>query len=123
MNRKSIFLTRREAEVMLVLWSLPSKGGFTSDIRAAFPEGEKSAYTTLATFLKILVAKGYVKVKKTGSQLYYAPKVMKEDYSKRYIKKVCIDFFEGKPEKFIQFILKENPLSEEQRQTVLTALG
>lgn len=123
MNRKNPFLTRREVEVMLILWNLPSKGGFTSDIRAGYPEGETPAYTTLATFLKILVTKGYVKVRKAGSQLYYTPKISKEEYSKRYMKKLCGDFFDGKPEMFIKFLLKENPLSEEQKQVVLNALG
>ena len=47
------FLTKSEFQVMLILWSLPGKGGFTHDILALF-EDPKPAYTTLATFLKIL---------------------------------------------------------------------
>lgn len=123
MNKKNTFLTRREAEVMLILWDLPGKGGFTSDIREQYPEEDKPAYTTLATFLKILAAKGYVKVKKAGSQLYYTPKVSKEEYSKRYMAKICADYFEADPVKFIQFIIDENPLTDEQKQAAIAALG
>ena len=62
------FLTKAEHQVMLILWGLKEKGGFTNDILRGYEE-PKPAYTTLATFLKILSNKGFVKSSKVGSML------------------------------------------------------
>ena len=37
---KNTILTRKEAEVMIILWNLPDKGGFTNDIIAQYEEGQ-----------------------------------------------------------------------------------
>lgn len=111
------FLTRSEFQVMLILWNLPNKGGFTHDILEVF-EDPKPAYTTLATFLKILTKKGYVKSKKIGAMLYYVPSVTKEEYCKMVMDKAQVDYFDNDPTEFIAFILRNNTLTEEQKQAV-----
>lgn len=111
------FLTRSEFQVMLILWNLPNKGGFTHDILEVF-EDPKPAYTTLATFLKILTKKGYVKSKKIGAMLYYVPAVSKEEYCKMVMDKAQVDYFDNDPVQFIRFIAENNTLTEEQKQAV-----
>ena len=49
-------LTKGEMQVMNVLWEL-QKGACVNDILTHYPE-PKPAYTTIATFLKILTQKG-----------------------------------------------------------------
>ncbi|MBQ7182053.1 MAG: BlaI/MecI/CopY family transcriptional regulator [Bacteroidaceae bacterium] len=115
------FLTKAEHQVMLILWNLKEKGGFTNDILKGYEE-PKPAYTTLATFLKILVNKGFVKSSKVGSMLYFTPKVSKMDYCKIVMEKACNDYFDGDIVKFFQFLAKNNELTAEQKEEVLSAL-
>ena len=113
------FLTRSEFQVMLILWNLPNKGGFTHDILEVF-EDPKPAYTTLATFLKILTKKGYVKSKKIGAMLYYVPSVTKEEYCKMVMDKAQVDYFDNDPVQFIRFIAENNTLNDEQKGTLMS---
>lgn len=112
------FLTKSELQVMLFLWALPTKGGYTNEILAGY-EDPKPAYTTLATFLKILVNKGFVKAQKVGSMLYFTPLVSRAEYCKRVMEKAQKDYFDGDGMKFIQFIAKHNNLTDEERQSLV----
>ena len=65
-------LTKAEMQVMNILWSLPSMKGTISDVLEGYGE-KKPAYTTVATFMKILLNKGYVgfeKLKGTKPQVW-----------------------------------------------------
>lgn len=115
------YLTKSELQVMLILWALPAKGGFTKDILANFEE-PKPAYTTVSTFLKILTQKGFVKSIKEGAMLYHLPLISKEEYSKLVIAKNQKDFFDNDPSQFIQFIAQNSDLTDEQKQRIAEAV-
>ena len=115
-------LTRSEFQVMLILWNLPNKAGFTHDILEVY-EDPKPAYTTLATFLKILTKKGFVKSKKVGAMLYYVPVVTKEEYCKMVMDKAQVDYFDNDPAEFIAFIVRNNTLTDEQKEALMSELA
>ena len=115
------FLTRSEYQCMLNLWNLPTKGGFIRDIQEGF-ETPKPAYTTTATFMKILVRKGFCKVQKVGSMQYYTPKISKKDYCKRVMEKAKEDYFDGDVTKFVEFLLKYNEVTDEQKEAMVAML-
>ena len=115
------FLTRSELQCMLSLWSLPSKGGFTRDIIDAF-EKPHPAYTTIATFMQILVRKGFCKTSKVGSMQYYTPLISKEEYCHRVTEKTKDDYFDGDIVKFIDFLLKHNDVNEEEKNALVAML-
>ena len=72
-------LTNREMKVMTVLWAM-QRGASVNDILERYPE-PKPAYTTIATFLKVLTHKGFVEHKNgQGKQYVYTPLVTKEKY-------------------------------------------
>ena len=74
-------LTRAEMNVMNVLWDA-YYALTVNEIVDGFSE-PKPAYTTVATFLKILEAKGYVEHKRkerTGRTFYYSPMLSREKY-------------------------------------------
>lgn len=65
-----------ELEVLQLLWE---HGRATvRDVLDRFPEGER-AYTTVQTLLTRLEQKGYVKSRKDGRALVYAPKVARDE--------------------------------------------
>lgn len=82
MKRKN--LTKSEFQVMEHLWKMPAGGGFIGEILADYPD-PKPAYTTLATFLKILATKGFVKSRLVGKMLWYTPLLTREEYIEQFL--------------------------------------
>lgn len=111
-------LTRAEFQVMKILWNLPNQGGFTGDILEQYQES-KPAYTTLATFLKILTTKGFVKCRKRGGKLFYTPAVSQKDYAVVYMDPVKDTFFQGSFQEMMRFILSHETLSEGEIQDLI----
>ena len=67
---------------MNILWEMPD-GGTVYDVLAKYEE-PKPAYTTTATFMKILEKKGYLEAKKLSGRTYtYFTLISKEEYSRR----------------------------------------
>lgn len=104
-------LTKAEFQVMQILWNLPGQGGFTGDILAEY-EDPKPAYTTLATFLKILTSKGFIRCRKKGNKLYYTPTVSQKDYAEVYFAPVKSTFFHDSFQEMIRFLFDREHLSE-----------
>jgi predicted transcriptional regulator len=103
---------------MTILWNLPNQGGYTGDILEKY-ENPKPAYTTLATFLKILTNKGYVKCRKKGSKLYYQPSVSQQEYASVYLAPVKDTFFHGSTLDMMRFMLSHEALSDEEIQGLI----
>lgn len=102
---------------MSILWNIKGQKACTSEILAHY-EDPKPAYTTLATFLKILNTKGYVRYKKENGRLMYTPSVSKENYAKVYLTPVKSVFFDDDIVKTINFILDSEALTPEQAQAI-----
>ena len=109
--KENKLLTRSEFQVMTILWNLPNQSGCTGDILEKY-EVPKPAYTTLATFLKILSNKGFVKVRKRNGKLYYVPLVSQQQYAGTYLTPAKDVFFHGSFNEMMRFILNKENLSE-----------
>lgn len=110
---KNVALTKSEMQIMNILWSLPSMKGTINDVLECF-EDKKPAYTTVATFMKILLNKGFVSFEKmqgTKTLLYY-PLITKQEYTKHVLKGVKDDLFEGSFSSLVRFFIKEERISE-----------
>lgn len=119
--RDKRFMTKSELQCMLNLWNLPTKGGFVRDIQEGF-EDPKPAYTTTATFMKILVHKGFCKVERVGAMQYYTPCITKEQYCRRVLEKTQQDYFDGNLADFVAFILDNNQVAQEQKEAIVAKL-
>lgn len=115
-NNKS--LTKSEFQVMDILWSLPEQSGFTNDILNAYPD-PKPAYTTLATFLKILKEKGFVQSENVGKMLRYTAVVKRDEYTRSFMKDVKNTFFGGSLLSFVSFFAKEENLGQEEIDQII----
>lgn len=78
-NNRIPELTRGEEEIMQILWQLGN--GVVNDIIARTDEPHPK-YTTVATFLKILENKGYVRHEAEGKSHRYFPVVSRETYAR-----------------------------------------
>ena len=99
-------LTKAEMQIMNILWSLPSMKGTIADVLEGYGE-KKPAYTTVATFMKILLNKGYVgveKMKGTKTLCYY-PLITKKDYTRQVLDGVKDDLFGGSFSSLVRFFV------------------
>ena len=113
-------LTRAEMDVMNVLWDA-GHALTVNEIGEGYAE-PKPAYTTVATFLKILEAKGYVKHYKkeeTGRTFYFSPMLSREKYITHVVKDVKDTLFGSSAKSFCSFLIQNEELSDEDLQEIL----
>ena len=111
-DHKTYTLTRAEIQIMNILWEMPD-GGCVHDIIARY-EDPKPAYTTIATFMKILLNKKFVEYRKvTGKTYFYYPLMTKEEYTRKVMNEVKDNFFGGSGSSFLKFFVREEKLTED----------
>ena len=116
-------LTRSEMDVMNVLWDV-EHSLTVNEIVEGYAE-PRPAYTTVATFLKILEAKGYVERKKkeeTGRTFYYSPMLSREKYITHVLKDVKDSLFGSSAKRFCSFLIQSEELSDEDLQEILSLI-
>jgi len=117
-------LTKAEMEIMNYLWDMEN-GGTVRDVLACYPE-PLPAYTTTATFLKILTDKGFVKAEKReneGKTLFFVPLVSREEYTRSKMREVKKDFFGGSFRSMINFFAKEENISDDELKEILETIN
>ena len=111
-------LTKAEMQVMGILWTMP-EGGSVYDVLEHYDE-PKPAYTTVATFLKILQNKEFVRSERMqGRQQRFVPIVSKDDYSRKVMEEVKDNFFDGSKLSFVRYFMKEEKISVEELQELI----
>lgn len=112
-------LTKAEEQVMQAIWKLNKS--FLREIVDAMPV-PKPHQNTVATLLKILMEKKYIKVDVIGRMHQYYPAISKEAYSKASMKTLVKGYFEGSFSEAVSFMVKENNLSIEELELLLQTL-
>lgn len=116
--KKPYTLTRSEMQVMNILWDLPD-GGCVHDIIARYEE-PKPAYATIATFMRILYNKGFIRFQKSQGKTYtYYPLTSRDEYVRNIMNDVKENFFAGSRSSFIKFFVHEENISEEEIRELL----
>lgn len=112
-------LTRAEMEVMNILWS-SGKSMTTNQVVDCFTEPHP-AYTTVATFLKILTAKGFVGYnRQQGSKAFcFFPLISRAEYTRQVMQDIKNTFFGGSGKSLMNFFIKEEHLSESEIMELL----
>lgn len=116
MAKKILELTRGEEEVMQILWSIGS--GVVNDIIARMEE-PKPKYTTVATFVKILENKGFVRHEAVGKSHRYFPLVSKEDYAGNKMRSMLSNYFDGSLSQMVSFFSQKENISVEEMDEIL----
>ena len=93
---------------MLKLWNLEDAGFKKAKVRDILElfkaEGSDMAYTTLATFVKILVTKKFASASKIGNLIFIKSKVSRSDYAVIAMNYALDDYFGGDKEQMIAAI-------------------
>ena len=117
-------LTKAEEDVMQIIWEL--EPCLVSDILQYMVEQqgqEKPPHSTISSIVRILEKKGFVQHKAYGRTYEYSALISREAYSRSSIRKLASDYFGGSMSKLVSFLVKEENLSDEERQQMLDLLN
>ena len=109
-------LTQQEEEAMQMIWK--NKGGFVKDILNLLPE-PKVPYTTLASTLKNLEKKKYLKSEKLGNSCRYEPIIQEDEYKTAFMGNFVSDYFKNSYKDLVSFFAKEEKISQEELKEIL----
>jgi predicted transcriptional regulator len=101
-------LTRKEEEVMKILWKLGK--AFVKDIVEEYDD-PKPHYNTVSSLVRLLQDKGIVGFTQYGNTYEYFPLMTKEEYRKTFMKQVVSDYFDNSYKSAVAFFVKEKGLS------------
>ncbi len=113
-------LTKKEEEVMQVLWRFEK--AFVKDIVAEFPD-PKPPYNTISSLVRILQEKGIVGFKQYGNTYEYFPLLSKEAYRKGYMKEIINDYFDNSFSKAVASFIEEEQLDQKEIEAILKLIN
>ena len=114
MKKSDNALTKTEFQVMSILWDL-GHAACAWDILDRWEE-PKPAYTTVATYLKVLHEKGYVdffKNKGEGKTHQYKPMISRVEYTRKTMQEVKKNYFGSSLRNMLSFFDEEEHLTED----------
>lgn len=113
-------LTGVELELMTIIWS---QGATTvKQVADALPKTRRLAYTSVATVMKILEHKGYLRCDKQSYAHTFSPLVEKRAYEESCLDHVVENVFDGEPVALVQRLLTAKRLSAAERRAIEATL-
>lgn len=109
-------LTPQEEEAMQAVWQ--TGGGIIKDFLGLLPE-PRPPYTTLASTVKNLERKGYVKSRKTGNTYWYEPAIPESEYKRTFVSGFVQDYFKNSYKDLVAFFAKEEKISPEDLKEII----
>ncbi len=101
---------------MVIIWQL---GQCTvKEILARYPE-PVPPYTTLASVVKNLENKGYVKGIHEGKTYIYAPLIAQADYKRQRVAGFVKDYFSNSFKEMVTFFAKDERLTEDDLRDII----
>lgn len=114
-------LTQRELEIMHVFWK---QGELTAaSVREQLAEGGRDlAYTTVATLIRILTDKGFLKQTNTERPFVYRPLRSFEDVSGSLLTDLLDRVFGGSRRQLLVRLMEEHELTAKEREVLKNIL-
>ena len=109
-------LSQQEEEAMQAVWQCGN--GFIKDFLDQLAE-PKPPYTTLASTIKNLERKGFLKSDKIGNSYQYKPLIKEEEYKKRFMNGFVSDYFENSYKDLVTFFAKEKKISASELKEII----
>ncbi|RYD96141.1 MAG: BlaI/MecI/CopY family transcriptional regulator [Sphingobacteriales bacterium] len=108
-------LTVQEEELMRAIWK--TQGGFVRDFMEQMQD--PPPYTTVASTVKNLEKKAFLKSKKMANSLFYAPIIREADYARTHMKDFVQDYFKNSYKELVTFFVKDKKISEKDLQELI----
>lgn len=115
-NDKRMELTRGEEEIMQILWRL---GDAVVNEIIALTDEPHPKYTTVATFLKILENKGFVRHETQGKSHRYYPTIGREEYARGVMTSMLSSYFGGSLSQLVSFFTQHEQIPTGEMEEIL----
>ena len=112
-------LTKQEEEAMQAVWQCGS--GSVKDFLDQIAE-PKPPYTTLASTIKNLERKDFLKSEKIGNTYRYVPAIKEEEYKKRFMNGFVSDYFENSYKDLVTFFANEKKISASDLKEIINLI-
>lgn len=112
-------LTIQEEEVMRWVWQIGPC--FIKDILAKYND-PKPPYTTIASIVKNLERKKYVKSKHYGNTYEYTPFIEESEYKRTFMSGVVNNYFENSYKEMVSFFAKEQKISTDDLKEIINMI-
>lgn len=110
-------LSLQEEEAMQLVWK--KKGGFVKELLDEMDKDQKIPYTTLASTLRNLERKGYLKSVKFANAYRYESVISEEEYKKKFMSSFVSSYFKNSYKELVSFFAKEEKISANELKDIL----
>ena len=109
-------LTHQEEELLLIVFQL--KKGFIKDFIQQMEE-PYPPYTTVASIVKNLERKKYLKSTRYGNTYEYEPLIDENEYKSKFLSGVVQNYFENSYKDMVSFFVEKQKISAEELQEII----
>ncbi len=109
-------LTTQEEEAMIYAWELQSCS--VKDIVAKY-DPPQPPYTTVASIVKNLERKGYVRAKRIGNTYLYTPAIRENEYKRHFMSGVVRNYFENSYKEMVSFFARDKKISADDLKEII----
>ncbi|WP_290791371.1 BlaI/MecI/CopY family transcriptional regulator [Flavihumibacter sp. UBA7668] len=109
-------LSLPEEQAMQSIWQIGE--GNVKAFLEKMPEPQPP-YTTLASTVKNLEKKGYLKSRMIGNTYVYRPTITEEEYKKRFMKDFIQGYFDNSYKAMVNFFIEQEQMSKEELKEIL----
>ena len=109
-------LTNQEEEMMLIIFQQGK--GFIKDFILKMDE-PVPPYTTVASIVKNLERKGYLKSTRYGNTYEYSPVMEESEYKSKFMSGVVQNYFENSYKEMVSFFVEKQKISAEELQEII----
>ena len=79
-------------------------------------------YTTVASTIKNLEKKGYLQSRMTGNSYLYKPAITEEEFKKKFMNNVVIDYFDNSYKELVNFFIEQKKLSAKELKEIISMI-
>lgn len=109
-------LSMQEEEAMLYIWETGTC--FVKDIVNKYPD-PKPPYTTVASVVKNLERKKYLKARRCGNTYEYTPIIEEKEYKRTFLSSVVRNYFENSYKEMVSFFACEQKISADELKDII----
>jgi predicted transcriptional regulator len=109
-------LSEKEEAIMQIIWKF--KNAFVKDVREQLPE-PKPHINTVATMMKRMADKGFLKFEDFGSTYRYAAAVSKMEYTRKFVRPLLAGLFGNSMKNVVSFFAEEDEVSLDELKEIV----
>ena len=109
-------LTNQEEELMLIIFQQGK--GFIKDFIQRMEE-PRPPYTTVASIVKNLERKGYIKGKRYGNTSEYSPIMEESEFKSKFMSGIVQSYFENSYKDMVSFFAEKKKISADELKEII----